>query len=281
MAADAVTPLPFSVLLPVYAGDSPSFVRRAFESVTVDQSLQPDEVVVVQDGPVGAELAEEIAHLRDSTTVAVRVLQLEHNVGLARALDAGLAACTFDVVARMDADDIARPARFAEQLALIAEGYDIVGSAIQEFADERRPGAVRVSPGSPQEIERSARFRSPFNHPSVVFRREAVRAAGGYEDLPLMEDYWLWARMIAQGARGRNLPEPLVMYRVGAGAYARRGGANLLRSELELQRRMRRIGFTTRTQFARNLAVRGTYRLVPEALRRRTYRSLFAEETPG
>lgn len=273
--------LPFSVLLPVYAGDSPSFVRRAYASVTVDQSLPPDEVVLVQDGPVGAELAEVIAHLHDSSTVDVRILVLEENVGLARALDAGLAACSHDVVARMDADDIARPDRFAEQLALIAGGYDIVGSAIQEFADERSPGAVRIAPGSSQEIEQSARFRSPFNHPTVVFRRAAVRAAGGYEDLPLMEDYWLWARMIAQGARGRNLPEPLVMYRVGAGAYARRGGRNLLRSEVELQRRMRRIGFTTRTQFARNLLVRGTYRLVPEQLRRRAYRSLFAEDRPG
>jgi hypothetical protein len=110
----------------------------------------------------------------------------------------------------------------------------------------------------------------------VVYRQSAVAAAGGYEHLPLMEDYWLFARMIAAGARVSNRPEPLVLYRVGAGAYQRRGGLRLLRAELSLQRRFLRSGFTTRGQFARNVAVRGGYRLVPGAIRRPVYRLLVA-----
>lgn len=265
--------LPFSVLLPVYAGDRADFLDRAFRSVTEEQSLPPDEVVIVQDGPVGAELRDVLDRLTSTGTQPVRRVVLETNVGLARALEAGLDACTHEIVARMDADDVALPQRFERQVPLM-HSLDIVGSAIQEFASESAPGVVRTPPLSGHEIDRSARFCSPFNHPSVVFRRSVVRAAGGYQDLPLLEDYWLWVRMIEAGVRAGNLPEVLLLYRVGAGAYGRRGGALVLRSEIELQRRMHRIGFTSTGQLVRNVLVRGGYRLVPEPLRRRAYRKV-------
>jgi hypothetical protein len=123
------------------------------------------------------------------------------------------------------------------------------------------------------------RFRDPFNHPTVVYRRSAVQAAGGYSDMALMEDYLLFTRMVAGGARPGNLAEPLVCYRVGAGAYARRGGTRLLRSELSLQRRLRRLGITTRRQYLRNVVVRGGYRMVPEPVRRTAYRALIANRS--
>ena len=123
------------------------------------------------------------------------------------------------------------------------------------------------------------RFRDPFNHPTVVYRRSAVLAAGGYADMALMEDYLLFTRMVAAGAVPANLAEPLVHYRVGDGAYARRGGLPLLRSELALQRRFRRLGITTRWEYLRNVAVRGGYRLVPEGVRKVAYRRLLANRT--
>ena len=276
-------PPAFSVLLPVYAGDDPTYLARAFRSVTSEQTLAPDEVVVVQDGPVGAGLATALSSLAATTDVQVRVVEIAENVGLARALERGLAECTHDVVARMDADDISLPDRFARQLALVAEGYDLVGSSIQEFSDESAPGIVRVPPLSSDDVLRASRFVSPFNHPSVVYRASVVGRAGGYEHLPLMEDYWLFVRMLASGARACNVAEPLVLYRVGAGAYARRGGLRLLRSEIRLQRLMRRSGWTSWPQLVRNVLVRGGYRLVPEALRTVAYRRLVvrSEPTPG
>lgn len=272
----------FSVLLPVYAGDDPQFLERAFRSVTVEQTLRPAEVVVVRDGPVGSSLTAALAELgavAASVDVQVRLVELEENVGLARALERGLAACTHDVVARMDADDISLPHRFARQVALVAQGYDLVGSAIQEFADEDSPEFVRVPPLTSADVDRASRFVSPFNHPSVVYRASVVGRAGGYEHLPLMEDYWLFVRMLASGARACNLSEPLVLYRVGAGAYARRGGLRLLRSELRLQLLMRRSGWTSRVQLVRNVVVRGGYRLVPESLRTLAYRWLVARRS--
>nr|WP_276610703.1 glycosyltransferase [Kineococcus siccus] len=280
---------PFSVLLPVWEADDPAQLRRALASVTAEQELHPDEVLVVRDGPVPAALQRVLDEaVRDgSGGVTVRVLALPRNVGLARALEAGLAACAHDVVARMDADDISLPPRFARQLPVVAAGADLVGSGLLEMgADEHHLVGRRTPPTDPARIARSARFSDPFNHPTVVYRRSAVAAAGGYRHLPLMEDYWLFARMIADGARVANLADPLVLYRVGdaadGGAYARRGGARLFASELRLQAHLRREGFTTPLQAARNVVVRGGYRFVPTRVRRVAYRALLTGRgTPG
>jgi len=270
----------FSVLLPVYHRDDAAHFRRAIRSVTVDQYLKPSELVIVRDGIVGSAIADVLADARAGELtggVPVHVVELATNVGLARALEAGLAACRHEIVARADADDISLPQRFCRQIPIVASGVDLLGSAITEFeVDECRPGNIRVLPSDEAEIRRMARFRDPFNHPSVVYRKSAVAAAGGYHHLDKMEDYWLFVRMIMAGARVANLPDSLVLYRVGAGAYGRRGGAAMLASELRLQMLMARAGFTTPMQTLRNVVVRGGYRLIPTELRRTLYRTALA-----
>jgi glycosyltransferase involved in cell wall biosynthesis len=267
----------FSLLLPTYHADDPDHLRRAFASAVDEQTRKPDEVVLVRDGVVPPRLQTVIDELAAGSPVPVRVVALAENIGLGHALDAGLSACAHEIVARMDADDVSLPERFAVQVPLLEEGYDLVGSALLEFAEHEDDIVGRRTPPLGQdEIRAWSRFHDPFNHPTVVYRRSMVQADGGYQDLPLMEDYWLFARMIEAGARVANVAEPLVKYRVGAGAYARRGGWQLLRSEMELQRQFRASGFTTRTQYVRNIAVRGGYRLVPESLRRLAYRRVIA-----
>ncbi len=268
---------PFSLLMSTWAGDAPDFLRDAFVSSVHDQLRPPDEVVLVQDGPVPPELATAIADLVATSPVPVKHVLIEGNVGLGPALDLGLETCSHEIVARMDADDISLPERFATQVPLVEAGADIVGSGLFEFGHS--PEDIvgrRTPPTDPDEIRRVIRFRDPFNHPTVVYRKSAVLAAGGYTDMALMEDYLLFTRMVDAGARPANIAEPLVCYRVGAGAYARRGGRELLRSELALQRQFRELGITTRSQYLRNVAVRGGYRLVPEVLRRTAYRALIA-----
>jgi glycosyltransferase involved in cell wall biosynthesis len=265
---------PFSLLLSVYDGDRPDYIRRAFRSATDDQTVRPDQVVIVRDGPVRPELAACLDELQAGSTVPVTLVPLEHNGGLGPALDRGLAASWFDVVARMDADDVAMPHRFEVELPLILDA-DIVGSGLLEFvADTDDIVGQRVPPTGSDHIQRYARMHDPFNHPTVVYRRAAVLAAGGYGDLPLMEDYALFARMLENGARAVNVPEPLVYYRVGAQAFKRRGGTGLLRSELRLQREFRRMGFTSMAEFIRNVLIRGGYRLVPWWFRRAMYRPI-------
>ena len=266
--------LPFSLLLPVYIGDRPEYFTRAFSSAVVDQTRRPTEVVLVQDGPISPALADAITLAVDASPVEVRRVDLKVNVGLAVALTRGLAACSYDVVARMDADDISLPERFAKQLPMIEDGCDLVGTGMLEFNELDRILGRRVPPVGQDEIARQARFRDPFNHPTVVYRKSAVEASGGYRHLPLMEDYWLFARMIMQGSTVQNLPDPLVMYRVDSGAYNRRGGLSLFRSELSLQRRLLADGFVSPAQFLRNVIVRGGYRFVPVGIRRAVYRRM-------
>ncbi len=270
---------PFSLLISVYGGDRSDYLESAFHSVVHEQTRPPDDVVLVQDGPVPQGLSDTINGLIHESPTPTTLLALASNVGLGLALDQGMAACLHDIVARMDADDIALPRRFEIQVPLVEAGADLVGSALWEFGEN--PDDIvgkRVPPTDPAEIVRYSRFHQPFNHPTVVYRRSAVQAAGGYRHLALMEDYLLFAKMIRQGANVANVAEPLVLYRVGAGAYARRGGLDMAKSEWQLQRQLRELGFTSRAQFARNVALRGGYRLVPEPVRRSAYRRFIARK---
>ncbi|MCI1219111.1 MAG: glycosyltransferase [Bifidobacterium sp.] len=291
---------PFSVLMAVYAADRLDYLRRAVLSNTVDQTCVPAQLVIVRDGPVPAAIQDFLDGLdswlggvfarsgRDGQEGAPKivVLELARNSGLAHALNQGLQRCEYDLVARADSDDIALPQRFATIIPLLGDShdnphtgrYDVVGSAIREFSgDGRHPGQVRTLPAGGKPLLDFARARSPLHHPSVALRKSAVRSVGGYpEHSGRFEDYMLWERLILSGAQLHNVAEPLVLYRVDAGAYQRRGGWAMFRDEVALQRRFHADGFTNNIQFARNVIVRALYRLMPTQLRRLGYRMLTA-----
>lgn len=291
---------PFSVLLPVWAGDDAAWFAASLRSVAHDQTLRPDQIVIVLDGPVGDELRDVLdrAASDPGTARLLEILELPTNQGLPTALNAGLAACRHEIVARQDADDISTPERFAAQLPLLAAGADLVGSALREFTGPTGPppdqdrhvpaaaasglrlGPVRPRPTEDAAIRRYLRSHSPFNHPSVVFRRSQVLAVGGYPDLRLQEDYLLWARLLAAGARGANCADVLVLYRTGDALYERRGGTRNLRSDVVVQRELRRLGFISPARVVVNLTLRLGYRTVPAAVRRRLYQRVLTRR-PG
>ncbi len=167
----------FSLLLPTYHADDPEHVERAFISAVQQQQLPPSEVVLVRDGQVPAALDAMLNRLVDESPVPVVRVNLDQNVGLGHALDAGLSACTYDLVARMDSDDISLPNRFSVQIPLLDEGYDLVGSGLLEFGDDEDDiVGLRTPPTDEAEIKQWARFADPFNHPTVVYRRRMVQA---------------------------------------------------------------------------------------------------------
>jgi len=272
----------FSLLLPVYAGDDPAFLRLAFESSVDRQTLRPAEAVIVQDGPVPEALAAELARIERESPIPVRLVRLPQNRGLTEALNAGLDACTRPVVARMDADDVSAPERFARQWALIEAGFDLVGTGMVEFeSDPDRPSAARVPPVGPERIREHARTHNPFNHPTMMYRTAALDRVGRYQPFGKMEDYWLGIRLIDDGARVENLADPLVKYRVGSGAFARRGGWAEARTEWRLQRELLRMGFVSRGQYLRNVVMKGAYRLMPARVKRILFRGLIGGGLPG
>jgi glycosyltransferase involved in cell wall biosynthesis len=238
--------------------------------------------VIVQDGPVPDAVAAELARIEAESAIPVRVIRLERNMGLTEALNAGLSACAYPVVARMDADDVSDVERFAKQWALLEEGYDLVGTGMQEFErDPAAPSALRLPPVGAQRIRDHARTHNPFNHPTMMYRVAALDRVGRYQPFGKMEDYWLGVRLIADGARVENIAEPLLSYRVGSGAFARRGGWAEARTEWRLQRELLRMGFVTRGQYTRNVVMKGAYRLLPAGVKRVLFRGLIGRGLPG
>lgn len=282
MTDAAVPTAEFSLLLPVYAGDAAEFLRLAFESSVDQQTLRPAEAVIVQDGPVPEALAAELTRIERESPVPVRIVRLAENRGLTEGLNAGLDACVYPVVARMDADDVSVPERFETQWALIEQGYDLVGAGMAEFeTDPSHVVSVRVPPVGAERIRAHARTHNPFNHPTMMYRVAALDRVGRYVPFGKMEDYWLGVRLIDSGARVENIAEPLVKYRVGAGAFARRGGWQEAKTEWALQGELRRMGFVSTGEYVRNVVVKGAYRLMPASLKRVLFRSLVSGGLPG
>ena len=267
---------PFSVLMSVYARESAGYLRQSLESV-MGQDPAPDQVVLVQDGPIGGELRGEIESWQRRLGATLTLVSLAENKGLGVALDAGLRACVHDTVARMDADDICCPSRFRRQLSFLEDntGVAVLGGQIEEF-DPERPASrsVRSVPLSHEEISRVARQRNPFNHMTVMLRRRSAVAAGGYRHFPGFEDYFLWARMIARGDQMANLPHVLVRARTGGNFFERRGGWRYVRHEVALQLAFHRSGFISVPVLARNVMVRAAVRLLPGGVRAKLYREL-------
>ena len=257
----------FSVLMSVYHKDNPAYFREALASLG-PQLPYVDEVVLVKDGPLGAALEAVIDSQRK--LLPLREVALEQNVGLARALNAGLSRCKSEWVFRFDADDLCLPERAALQAEWLRnEALDILGGQIEECdpATQEVTGR-RLVPCEAGEIRSFLRRRNPFNHMTVCFRRAFIRRIGGYPCIAYKEDYALWARAIANGARVANLPQVLVRARAGRDLVERRGGLAYARSELMLQSFLRRhglqsalasllVGTTRAALFASPLAVRG------------------------
>jgi glycosyltransferase involved in cell wall biosynthesis len=268
-------PFTLSVVMPVHAGADVDHLERALTSV-FDQTWPADEVVIVEDGPL------TLAHDGLLTTLenahrSVRRVRLSRQSGVAVALQAGLEAAQNPWIARMDSDDVALPERFAAQLDAIRTGrYDVVGAAMIEFdSDEHEPTGVRRMPEDHVDIARLMRVNNPLNHPTVVFRRSLILAVGGYRPLPHLEDYDLWARVLAAGGILHNLPEPLVCFRADARMLARRRQAGIHRAEFELQRNLRRYGLISGPRVILNLVVRTAFRSLPAPLMACAYRRLF------
>ena len=265
----------FSVLLSIYNRESPISLCQSLDSIFV-QTVSPNEVVLVEDGPLSSELNDIISEYSAKYPI-LKIIPLPTNQGLGKALNEGLKHCSYDIVARMDTDDIAKPDRFEKQLAIFEKysDIDVVGAWIDEFEDDiSEVKSVRKLPELPNDIRQFANRRNPINHPVVMFLNSAVLAAGGYRHFPLFEDYYLWIRMLMNGAKFYNIQESLLYFRFSPEMFKRRGGWKYMINELHFLQMMRQMHFISFSQFMQNLFVRFSIRLIPNSLRAIIYTKL-------
>lgn len=249
----------------VYYADNPVFFLQAVDSV-LNQTMPPGELIVSVDGPVASDIETALSKI-EKLPVA-QVLRLPENQGLGSARHTAILSARHEIVAVMDADDISISDRFERQLGhLESSGADIVGGFIEEF--EKTPGdllRIREVPLTHTDITRFGKWRSPMNHVTIMFRREAYMRAGGYQAWRSIEDYDLFYRMYLTGAKFANSREVLVHVRGGASILNRRRGLLYLRQELALIQRMRQSGFLTVWQWVINSGVRIVIRSLPAPL---------------
>jgi glycosyltransferase involved in cell wall biosynthesis len=262
----------FTVLMSVYYKEKPEFLRQSLDSI-FSQTLLPSEVVLVQDGPIGPELETVVKEFLAAHSI-MKTVKLPKGQGLGIALSEGLKHCSHDLIARMDSDDISKPRRFEEQIAWMDAhpDVDVCGCWIDEFlGDIHHVVSSRRPPEGHYDIVSFGRKRNPINHPTVVFRRQAVERVGSYQQFYLFEDYFLWVRMILAGSRFHNLQQSLLYFRMTENMFHRRGGFAYTRSEIRLQRTFRRMGYISWMTMVNNIVCRSTVRNLPNRLRKFIY----------
>ncbi|MDE6537315.1 MAG: glycosyltransferase [Muribaculaceae bacterium] len=265
----------FSVLLSLYIKEHPEYLRQSLDSV-FNQTLKPTEVILVLDGPITDELQTVVSEF-ENRYPQLKVVPLKENQGLGKALNEGLRHCSYELVARMDTDDICYPTRFEEEVKYMDENpdTDICGSWISEFSETTdNILSTRKVPADNQEIAAFIKGRNPFNHPSVMFRKSAVEKAGGYKHFHLLEDWYLWARMFANGAKMHNIQKPLLYFRTSPDMMRRRGGYKYAQSCARLFREFRKLGIINSIDYLKYAGIKYTVALMPNWVRSLIYRTM-------
>lgn len=242
---------PYSVLMTVYKKDNPEYFRKSLASM-LNQTVIPDEVVVVTDGPITDNLQAVVDELDSKYPRIINEIQLEENVGLGSALQIGVPKCKNELIARMDSDDISLPDRCRLQLEAFADNpqLDIVGYSIKEFSGniDNIVGERKV-PETNEAIYKFAKLRDPFNHPTVMFRKSKVLSSGNYGDYRKNQDSDLWIKMLSQNAVCMNLTDDQFRFRFDEATYARRKNWLNTGSLLEIRYKAWRSGYNNLLEF--------------------------------
>lgn len=261
----------FSVLMSVYYKEKPEYLRKSIDSI-LDQTLMPNEIVIVKDGCLGNELESVLKEF--SKYDFIKVVGYAQNKGLGLALNYGVNHCSNDIIARMDSDDISSYDRFEKELkCLIDGGYDLVGSNTIEFIDEiSNVISDRTMPESNQDIIKYSRKRNPFIHPSIMTYKDKILSAGNYQNCYLCEDFDLWTRMIENGCKCYNIQENLVYMRVSNDFYKRRGGIKYCRAIVCFKKKLFKKKYMSRIDYVKTKYATIIVSLAPAFLREIIYK---------
>ncbi len=259
----------FSVLMSIYIKEKAEYFDECMKSV-LNQTVPPSEIVIVFDGPISDELRDTVEKYRSLKPDLIKTVENEKNKGLGLALADGVPACSYELIARMDTDDIARKDRFEKQLNLFMKNpkLDICGSHIIEFEGNiKNVLSKRLVPITHKEIAEYQKQRSAFNHMTVMYKKSTVLRAGNYEHCPLMEDDMLWIRMLLAGAKCANIDDYLVYARTGYAMIERRGGWAYFKKYQRAKKQILDTGYISKWDYYKAVGVQLIVALVPKKIR--------------
>lgn len=270
-----------SVLMSLYIKEKPEYAKACFDSL-LRQTVQADGWLIVEDGPLSEEMYTLLNKYQSDYPDLIKRVPLKKNQGLGLALRAGVPKCKNELIARMDTDDIAREDRFEKQLKMFEQNpeLDICGSNIDEF--EVSPDVIiakRTVPLRHKEIAKYQKRRDAFNHMTVMFKKSAVLKAGNYKSCPLMEDTYLWVRMIQSGSNCANIGESLVYARIGHDLFERRGGIAYFKKYYHGRKQVYQTGFIGTYDYCISLIVQLGICLLPNKLRGLVFKKSLHRET--
>ena len=236
----------YSVLMSLYIKEKPEYMRLAIQSM-IDQTIQPDEIIIVKDGKITEDLQSVLDEYTNQYPSLFNIVGYEKNRGLGLALNYGLEHAKNEIVARMDTDDISKPARCKKQLKMFEEHPElaIVGSYVDEFySTPEEVVSVRAVPTTHEEIYEFAKRRSAFNHPAVMYRKSAVLGVGGYGDLRRNQDVDLFGRMLFSGCKAANIGESLLWFRSNDALAKRRKSWENTKSYIDTIKKFWKMGYS-------------------------------------
>jgi glycosyltransferase involved in cell wall biosynthesis len=237
----------YSVLMSLYIKEKPDYLRQSIDSM-LQQTVMPDEIVIVKDGPLTDELEKILYEYQTKYPDLFHIVTSEKNIGLGMALNLGLKNCRNELVARMDTDDISLPQRCEKQLEMFERDPElsIVGTWMDEFYDN--PNEIistRIVPTTHDEIYKFGKRRSPFNHPTVMYKKSKVLECGGYSDLRRNQDVDLFGRMLFVGCKAVNIGESLLLFRLNKDLLKRRRSWENTKSYIATIRRLWKLGYSS------------------------------------
>lgn len=265
----------YSVLMSLYKKEKPEYLRLALDSM-LNQTVVPDEIVLVEDGP----LTDELYSVLEDYPMLKRIKN-ESNLGLGLALNVGLKECRNELVARMDTDDCSKPERCEKQLGRFLEKpyLAIVGSHIDEFiGDPSNVVSQRIVPVTSEEIYEFAKKRSAFNHPAVMYSKTAVLENNGYANLKRNQDVDLFGRMQFKGYKAENIDEALLWFRSSDELAKRRKSWQNTWSYIATIRKFWKMGYSSFFDYAMvGIAQTGMY-LMPVKMQNFVYKKFLRKQ---
>lgn len=214
----------YSVLMSLYIKEKPDYLKSSIESM-LTQTVLPNQIVIVLDGPITVDLENIINEYKNSYPSLFTIVALKENLGLGLALNEGIKYCKNELIARMDTDDISYPERCELQLEEFSKNpsLDIVGTLTSEFYETPEDiVSSRIVPENHEAIVKFSKRRSPFNHPTVMYRKSSVTDVGGYRDILRNEDIDLFVRMIINKSNAKNIQKELLYFRSNIDNFKRR-----------------------------------------------------------